>query len=341
MKLRLLVTIVLVAIMAVFIDVPKLLAAAARLDPYYVALAVSLLGAQRLFAALRWKIILDVHGVRSSFLELTKIMMISHSFGYVSPGGIGIEIARVYQAGAAYGALAAAISSVLLDRVVGLLSMLATALVVGVVLLPAAPELLPIVWGSAVAIAVVVGAVAALGTDAGRRAVRSVNGRLEWRFFARIAPKLDELVRSLGEHGRNVRLLAPIAALSLVMQAVRALTFWLIFAAMGADVSLLHCLVFVPLVFAVLAVPVSVGGLGVREGALAFFFGYVGVPAEQSIAAGLVLYALQLLFVAPGLLLFLSRPALPAAADHKSWMLTSASTPSPPSRPSRPSVKRS
>ena len=310
MKIRILVTIALVAIMGVLIDVPELLAVVARLDPLMLALAVLLLGAQRLFAALRWQIILTVHGVRSSFLELTKIMMISHSFGYMSPGGIGTEIARVYQAGAAYGAIAAAVSSVLLDRIIGLASMLVTALVIALALLPVAPELLPIAWSSAVALAALVGFVALINTEGGREAVSWLPGRL----FARIKPSIDKLVASVAEHGRNVRLLAPIASLSVLMQVVRALTIWLIFRALGADVSLLHCLVFVPLVFLLLAAPVTVGGLGVREGALAFFFGYVGVPAEESIATGLVMYALQLVFVLPGLALFLARPARREAA---------------------------
>jgi uncharacterized membrane protein YbhN (UPF0104 family) len=40
--------------------------------------------------------------------------------------------------------------------------------------------------------------------------------------------------------------------------------------------------------------PVSVGGLGVREGALVFFFGALGVPAEVSFAVGILWYTLQL-----------------------------------------------
>jgi uncharacterized protein (TIRG00374 family) len=271
-----------------------------------------LLGLQRLFSVLRWQIILDVHGVRSSFLELTKITLVSHSFGYMSPGGIGIEVARVYQAGAAYGAIPAAISSVLLDRLIGLFSMLATALVMGLALAPAAPELWPIVWGCALAIVALVSFVAVINTEIGRQTVSWLPGRL----FKRLKPSLDKLVASLAEHGRNLRLLAPITSLSLLMQIVRALTIWVIFRSMGTDVALLHCLVFVPLVFVLLAAPVSVGGLGVREGALAFFFAYVGVPAEESVAAGLVMYALQLVFVVPGLLIFLTRPGTVTSSEH-------------------------
>jgi hypothetical protein len=65
--------------------------------------------------------------------------------------------------------------------------------------------------------------------------------------------------------------------------------------------------------------PISVGGLGVREALLVFLFADVGVPAADVLSVSLTAYALNtLLSVAGGLLLLVQgagRPALEVARD--------------------------
>jgi hypothetical protein len=56
--------------------------------------------------------------------------------------------------------------------------------------------------------------------------------------------------------------------------------------------------------------PISIGGFGVREGALLYFFSTVGIDSEISVAAGFLFYVLQLLAFFPGLIFLL----FPAAA---------------------------
>jgi uncharacterized membrane protein YbhN (UPF0104 family) len=54
-------------------------------------------------------------------------------------------------------------------------------------------------------------------------------------------------------------------------------------------------LAFFPAVAIVQVLPFTVGGLGVREGALALFLAPLGVPASQAIALGLLVYLMHLL----------------------------------------------
>jgi hypothetical protein len=54
-----------------------------------------------------------------------------------------------------------------------------------------------------------------------------------------------------------------------------------------------------------LQLPISLGGLGVREGALVVFFGDAGFTPEISVAGGLIFHGLQLIAFLPGFVLFL------------------------------------
>jgi uncharacterized protein (TIRG00374 family) len=78
--------------------------------------------------------------------------------------------------------------------------------------------------------------------------------------------------------------------LSLVVAAL------MVAAALGFGwLGLTPLLAFLPAVLIAQVLPIGISGLGVREGAFVLFLTPVGVPAEQAIALGLVLYALNLL----------------------------------------------
>jgi uncharacterized membrane protein YbhN (UPF0104 family) len=64
--------------------------------------------------------------------------------------------------------------------------------------------------------------------------------------------------------------------------------FAIVFAALDLDVPAAAVLAFVPAVLMVQVLPISISGLGVREGALALFLHTYGVTANQALAAGLL-----------------------------------------------------
>ena len=69
--------------------------------------------------------------------------------------------------------------------------------------------------------------------------------------------------------GRSVRRLVLI---SLLIQVCRCLVFVFTFRAFGLEVSAASIFAFVPVLFVFVIAPISLGGLGVREGLLALMF---------------------------------------------------------------------
>jgi len=79
-------------------------------------------------------------------------------------------------------------------------------------------------------------------------------------------------------------------------------------------------LAYVPAVAMAQVVPITIGGLGVREGLLAFFFHPLGVPTGRAVAIGLLWYGMTLLVSligAPAFAVGHKRPedAAPTAPD--------------------------
>jgi hypothetical protein len=84
-------------------------------------------------------------------------------------------------------------------------------------------------------------------------------------------------------------------ALSVLTQLIGAFGGHLVVVSIVPEVTLMQSLVINPLIFAAQYFPFTVGGAGVREMAFVTFYGLVGVPQHSSLAAALVIGAVQLL----------------------------------------------
>ena len=109
-----------------------------------------------------------------------------------------------------------------------------------------------------------------------------------------------------------------------VLAAAVAYQFVLILAAgcaaeaIGIDeVGLTSLMAFLPAVLILQVLPLGIGGLGIREGALVLFLGGLGVPDQQALALGLSIYAMTLVGSLIGfpMLLFGGRSRAPATAN--------------------------
>lgn len=77
--------------------------------------------------------------------------------------------------------------------------------------------------------------------------------------------------------------LFPVLAWSLAIQVASAVSAQVFFVAVGYDVHFVVNLFVVPFVFLALTLPISVGGLGIREAAYVVLYGQFGVPAETAL----------------------------------------------------------
>ena len=66
-------------------------------------------------------------------------------------------------------------------------------------------------------------------------------------------------------------------------------------------------MVFHPAVSVITAIPISVAGLGIREGGYVFFLGLIGIREPAALAFGLVWFTIMALGALPGGLLLLVR----------------------------------
>ncbi len=262
----------------------------ARWGYLVAALALYLAGVP--LRAYRWQGLLLALHVAIPLRRLVSLYFVGTFFNNILPTGVGGDVVRAYELSKDGAGAAAAASTVLVDRAAGLLVLLAIALISTVfsfrmIDLNLALVIAGISLGSFAGVAVL------LWDDLWRKVARVLPGAR--RLLARRG--LEAFYRSLQVYrGRAV---VQALVLSFVFNVVLIAVNYLIALSMGVNISLWYFLLFIPLISFSLILPVSVSGLGVREGTYVLLFGQAGVAAPLALAMSLAFYALN---VATGLI---------------------------------------
>jgi hypothetical protein len=252
-----------------------------------VAAALTLSGIA--LSALRWQKVLDALEIRTGLRRLMSHYLAGQFDSNVLPTTIGGDVLRVSRLSRDTGESPGTFASVVLERLTGWL-VLPIITIAGFALNPGLRHL-----GNAtsVALALAVGTLVLLAgvlTAAGStRLGGRFAARAGWRrFIGAVHLGIDRL-RSHPGAAANVLMAGFAYQLALVLAAVAAAQ------ALGLrPAGLTALLAFFPAVLIAQVLPISMAGLGVREGAFVLFLGPLGVASEQAIALGLLLYLLNL-----------------------------------------------
>ncbi len=262
-------------------------------------------------SALRWQKVLDALDIPARLPRLVSHYLAGQFVSNVLPTTIGGDVLRVSRLARDTGESPGTFASVVLERLTGWL-VLPVITIVGFAVNPGLRHLgsatrvaLSLALGT---LALLVGVLAAAGSTriGGRFAARA-----GWRrFVGAVHLGIDRLRADPGA-AAHVLVAGFAYQLALVLAAVAAAQ------ALGLrPAGLTALLAFFPAVLIAQVLPISMSGLGVREGAFVLFLGPLGVASEQAIALGLLLYLLNLAVSLLGAPAFATgwRPRTPAAA---------------------------
>jgi uncharacterized membrane protein YbhN (UPF0104 family) len=264
----------------------QLLAAARTADPrpYGVAILLTFVGI--ILRAWRWKILLNAVGARVPFWRAVYLYFVGAFFNAFLPTGFGGDVVRVLEIGE--GATSAqAAGTAVVDRLTGFIALFLLALLV----LPFGANLLP--PATTLFIAAFAGAVV-LGS------LLLFEGRsLRWltAHFPRTISLAGDawLGRTYGViTACGPRAIAGALAVSTLFNLQLVFSAFLLTQALRLNVSILTLFLFVPVATAALLAPISISGLGVREGIFVTLLGQVGVSAPQAVVFSLAYYSLDL-----------------------------------------------
>jgi hypothetical protein len=307
----------LMAFLFVRISFAELGAALQGVSPGWLAASAGLLLASNVLGAWQWQWLLRAVEIRIPFWKVLSYYHVGLFFNNFLPANVGGDFARVLDA-ARYGpSRVAAFSSVIMDRLIGTLALAGLALVTT---LPAFRDFhqvggLPI---SAVYLALV--GFFALSVIMTWAVFHPALLPVVQRVLARVGlggfkPALDDLAGRLQDFRDQRGLFVRLLAVALVVQVARIGVHVLVARALGLDLRLQYFFLLVPLLAVAVSLPVSLNGIGVREGAGIVLFGLVGVGRADAFTLQFTTYLVAVAVSLLGGLVFLARaPRRRAAA---------------------------
>jgi len=263
------------------------------LNAWGLAAALVICVAQTFLVSVRWHWIIRYLGGSISLWRTFCLVEMCSFFSQALPATVGADAVRVVQAWQSGISMSRSVTSVLFDRAFGVAGIVAA----GLVGLPFASRRMGHLEGTVL----LGGGVALL---AGLLALWMRRHWLAWlpaRFSRILGSFLDIAVGLMLWPAAWVWALFP----AIAVQFLSTLIIYVALRQFGITVGFVECVLSVTLALLIAALPISIAGWGVREGALIFALGALGVPPAEAVASSLLSGIALFVTALPGGLLLL------------------------------------
>jgi glycosyltransferase 2 family protein len=263
--------------------------------------------------ALQWHLLLRSKGLHIHFARVLGFYHVGLFFNNVLIGNVGGDAFRVFDIRriSGGGATNDALSTVIFDRFLGFFTMASLALFATLV---AARQMI-----SASALEAVIFIFIAWLLTSAFLFYEPLAKKFSWIFRLLLPGSLHVKAKAFyySLHGfrRERKLLAGLLSISVAVQTLRILTHYFAARTLAVSVRSSFFFLFIPIVAMVASLPISLGGLGVREQSAVALFTPLGVTAAKVVAFEFLAYLVGVAASLPGGIIFALRREPEAARE--------------------------
>jgi glycosyltransferase 2 family protein len=236
------------------------------------------------------------------FPAVMRIFFVSTFVGTFLPASVGGDAVRAYALSREGVPGPASLASVLMDRVLGVLSILLAALFGLFLMRQLASN--AFIQASLLVTALACAAAAVLVFSERARALTTK--LLALVPSARLQHLVARLLDAFGQYASRRADLLSVLGGSLAVQVLRILQAWLLGVSLGIPDSPTLYFALIPIILLVMLLPITVNGIGTSQMGFVWFFGQAGVAYAPAFALSVLFVALGIVGNLPGSVLYLS-----------------------------------
>ena len=284
------------------------------INVFYFILSFVIAFVMLLSSCLKWQLMLRMQGARLGFLFLLKNYYIGYLFSVLLPSNIGGDVVRSYYIGKRINEQYTAAVSVFLERFTGILYLLLLAIVT--------PFLVPkLLWywriiipmaGSLILLLFVIffamneKLIYKLNSLVLRIVdlIRFVNKKLHLNILNRMLDKImsfyekifekgmkfyKKLARTVGYFKHRAGYLIATILLTMLFYTWTWFNILFAFRTFNIDINMIDIISLVPIIMLVSMIPITLGSIGLAEGAYVFYFALAGIKPESAFIMSLLL----------------------------------------------------
>ncbi|HUU27387.1 MAG TPA: lysylphosphatidylglycerol synthase transmembrane domain-containing protein [archaeon] len=252
----------------------------ARLD--FILLAAAIFTASNFLGALQWQRLLEGQGINFPYRRSLNLYFIGLFFNTILPSSLGGDVVKIYSISRVEKKGREGLAATFVDRFAGffLLSLFAiffsTYLIFSPIISGDTVKHDIIVYISTIFLVFIAATAVLFSRRVGRLIYEVLLARVE---LLGLKNKFREMHGFLHIYRDKYRLAVEVFFLSLGIQLARIAVHYYLALSIGFDISFIYFLIFVPLIAMAAVIPISFGGLGVRESTAPFLFTSVAAVA--------------------------------------------------------------
>lgn len=281
-------------------------------DPTLLGLAGALFLFSSLVGSWLWGRLLRAQGVAIPYSKAASYYFVGLFFNNFLPSNVGGDITRITDASKHADRMTSVFSATLMERLIGVVSIGFLAVVASFAALHTL-HLVAVAWTTLAVFLIALGLFLSIFH---RGALEFLERPFRAMGFTRIERALGRLLDDL--HGFRTERGALLSAFvaSTVVQVSRICVHYIVGLALGVQISIAYYFLFVPVLAFLISLPISLNGIGVREGAAVVLFQLAGLTREQSFSIPFLTYVIAVLVSLLGGLIFVSRTPRRAIGRH-------------------------
>jgi len=260
-----------------------------------------------LLGAIQWRMLMQARNISLSFRLAISYYYVGLFFNNFLPGYIAGDAFRIYDLTKSSGNNPDAVSTVLLDRLIGFVVLTTLALLASLLWMSFREFSRELVYAIFL---IFVGWMLALFFLFNANLARKLHRLIKRVLNSRIENKMRAVYLSINSFKHHQRILIKTLVISFALQSLRVITHYAAARAVGVnDIHLFYFFVFIPIVALAVTIPISIGGFGVREQSAVYLFGLPGIGgfASQITSMEFMAYLFGIVSSLPGGFIFIIR----------------------------------
>lgn len=270
---------------------------------YWFLLSILIFTLSNILGSIQWYLLLKIKGINLSLSKIVSFYYVGLFFNNLLVGYIGGDAIRIYDVSKSTGNSSDTISAVFFDRFIGFAVLTTMALV-------AALYRINLFSSYAVLIAIIIIFsywVILFILFFNEKIIKKLSWLIRLILPPKIKLKVKEIYLGINTFKHHKKALLKIIIISVVIQNLRILVHFTSAHSIGVKINIIYFIIFIPVIALLASLPISIGGIGVRESSGIALFSQIWNSHADIVAFEFLAFLIGIISTIPGGIIFMLR----------------------------------
>jgi len=270
---------------------------------FWLIISFSLHSLGLLISGIRWQILIRAQGDSVPLGFLVKSYLVGSFFNLFLPTRIGGDIVRIWDGSRYSKSILKSSAIVLVERLSGILVLFLFAFGASLFRLDMAREI-PVIWVSMILGLLGLSVIIGFLTPLTNQIIKILPNK---RLLKKFKQKILDFRKTIIFYKERRKALYKALFWSFLLQVNVIIHYFLIGKALNLNIQILDYFIFIPIVHLILLIPITINGLGLREGSYIEIFKFYGILPETAFSFAIIDLAFMLIIGTIGGMIYIFR----------------------------------